>query len=60
MSSEDGRYTLVYNGEIYNYEEIRKSLEAQGLYFSTSSDTEVILKLFQREETKMFSRLRNV
>ena len=37
------RYTIVYNGEIYNYIELRKNLEKQGYHFKTQSDTEVIL-----------------
>lgn len=40
------RYCLVYNGEIYNYIEIRQSLESVGLQFKTTSDTEVILNAF--------------
>ncbi|MFT6715917.1 MAG: asparagine synthase (glutamine-hydrolyzing), partial [Saprospiraceae bacterium] len=41
--SEDGRYTLVYNGEIYNYKELKKILLSKGYLFKTSSDTEVLL-----------------
>jgi asparagine synthase (glutamine-hydrolysing) len=44
MKSEDGRYTLVYNGEIYNYIEIRELLTNEGVSFSTVSDTEVVLQ----------------
>jgi asparagine synthase (glutamine-hydrolysing) len=43
MISEDGRYVLTYNGEIYNYKEIRKELEALGYIFYSQSDTEVLL-----------------
>jgi len=41
--SEDGNYTIVYNGEIYNYLELRDELEKLGHVFNTSSDTEVLL-----------------
>ena len=44
IQSEDGRYTLVFNGEIYNYKELRKRLQSKGYNFNTSSDTEVLLK----------------
>ena len=39
-------YTLVFNGEIYNYQEIKKELQAYGYTFMTNSDTEVVLKSF--------------
>jgi asparagine synthase (glutamine-hydrolysing) len=45
MSTADGRYTIVFNGEIYNYRQLRAQLESQGVRFRTSSDTEVILEL---------------
>jgi asparagine synthase (glutamine-hydrolysing) len=45
MVTEDGRYSIVYNGEIYNYPELRAGLEARGVKFVSQSDTEVILKL---------------
>lgn len=44
MSSIDGRYSLVFNGEIYNYNILRENLESSGIYFHTQSDTEVLLK----------------
>lgn len=44
MQTEDGRYTLTFNGEIYNYRELRAALQARGEQFHTSSDTEVLLK----------------
>lgn len=43
LISPDGRYVIVYNGEIYNYLELRPELEAKGWNFSTASDTEVLL-----------------
>lgn len=46
MSSQDGRVYIVYNGEVYNFEEIRKALIGHGHQFKSSSDTEVILKAY--------------
>ena len=46
MISEDGRYVIVYNGEIYNYINLRDDLIKSGVDFVTASDTEVILKLY--------------
>jgi asparagine synthase (glutamine-hydrolysing) len=46
MSSSDRRYWVVYNGEIYNYPEIREELQAKGHVFRTRSDTEVLLHLW--------------
>jgi len=46
MSIRDGRYTITYNGEIYNYQQLRKRLEAEGETFQSQSDTEVILKMY--------------
>ncbi|SME98866.1 asparagine synthase (glutamine-hydrolysing) [Tistlia consotensis] len=47
MTSGDGRYVIVYNGEIYNYREIREELAAEGHRFQTTSDTEVLLTAYQ-------------
>lgn len=46
MRSPDGRYALVYNGEIYNFLDLRAKLEAEGYTFTTHSDTEVLLHGF--------------
>ena len=46
MISQDGRYVIVFNGEIYNFVEIRARLKAMGHTFSGSGDTEVILRAF--------------
>ncbi|MCR5089541.1 MAG: asparagine synthase (glutamine-hydrolyzing) [Oscillospiraceae bacterium] len=48
MLTEDGGYAVVFNGEIYNYESIRKELEAEGEVFQSRSDTEVLLKGWRR------------
>ncbi len=49
MHSQDGRYSLVYNGEIYNFKELRKSLEKKGVSFKSTSDTEVFIELISQE-----------
>lgn len=49
MLSPCGRYCIVFNGEIYNFPDIRKDLESKGEVFSGHSDTEVLLRLFARE-----------
>lgn len=46
MQSSDGRYHIVYNGEVYNFQEIRRDLEKQNVKFFTNSDTEVILNSY--------------
>ncbi len=48
MKSMSGRYVLAYNGEIYNYQSIRKELSQSGTKFNTSSDTEVLLAAVER------------
>ena len=55
--SEDQSKVIVFNGEIYNYQLIRQELVAQGCHFDTISDTEVILKLYEREGVKSFGKL---
>lgn len=47
MASDDGRLTLVYNGEIYNYLELRAELVSQGARFHGGSDTEVVLRAYE-------------
>lgn len=49
MRSDDGRYCLVYNGEVYNFPDLRKDLESTGVAFRSHCDTEVILRLFMRD-----------
>ncbi len=48
MYSADGRYIIVFNGETYNYQVIRSQSESEGFTFESTSDTEVILKLFEK------------
>lgn len=57
MSTEDGRYHLVYNGEIYNFKELRAWLESRGHRFRSNTDTEVLLNLFVEEGPRMLERL---
>ena len=44
MCSADGRLVLLYNGELYNFKEMRADLEAKGHFFKTSSDSEVLVE----------------
>jgi asparagine synthase (glutamine-hydrolysing) len=57
MASEDGAIQLVFNGEIFNHAQLRLSLQARGVRFRTSSDTEVILKLYEERGLKAFDEL---
>ncbi len=49
MSTPDGRLTIVFNGEIYNFQELRRSLSARGAVFRSHSDTEVILRAYEHD-----------
>lgn len=60
MSTEDGRVTIAFNGEIYNHAQLRKELQALGHRFSSRSDTEVLLRAFAQWDTDCFSRLRGM
>jgi asparagine synthase (glutamine-hydrolysing) len=57
MHSSCGNYVIVFNGEIYNYLELKQELISQGELFSTNSDTEVLLKLYSLEKEKCLSKL---
>jgi asparagine synthase (glutamine-hydrolysing) len=54
---EDERHLLMFNGEIYNYRELKKILEAKGVQFKTTSDTEVLFYILQHQGTAALSRL---
>jgi asparagine synthase (glutamine-hydrolysing) len=60
MVSPDGKYHIVFNGEIYNFRELKRALEAEGVAFRTTSDTEVLLALYAREGERMLPRLRGM
>lgn len=60
MASADGRYTLVFNGEIYNYIEIRNELNALGHRFRTTSDTEVLLTAYAHWGSACLGRFRGM
>lgn len=53
----DGRHTLTFNGEIYNYRELRTRLEQEGFHFRTHSDTEVLLAAYARWETNCLAHI---
>lgn len=57
MWDERKRYGIVFNGEIFNYRELRKNLEAQGHHFSSHTDTEVLLKMYIVYKEKCLSQL---
>ena len=58
--SDDRKTVLVFNGEIYNYRELRQELRGLGHNFSTHSDTEVLLRAFLQWDTECFRRLRGM
>lgn len=57
MTDADGRYVMVYNGEVYNFRELRRELEGKGHCFRTRSDSEVILEGFRAWDADVFARL---
>src|SRR5437773_12376165 len=60
MGYEDGSLQVVFNGEIYNYGEIRSRLERAGHRFSTSSDTETLVHLYEDHGTHVVDHLRGM
>jgi asparagine synthase (glutamine-hydrolysing) len=60
MASADGHLVISFNGEIYNYRELRQELQARGRIFTTESDTEVLLQLYEAHGTAMLGKLRGM
>ncbi|MBC7888524.1 MAG: asparagine synthase (glutamine-hydrolyzing) [Ferruginibacter sp.] len=57
MFSADGRYCIVFNGEVYNFKELRQQLSDKGALLKTTSDTEVILQLFAEQGNACFTSM---
>jgi len=60
MATPDGRHRIVFNGEVYNYRELRQSLESRGERFATGSDTEVLLRLLVCDGPAALARVRGM
>ena len=58
MQSADGRYVITYNGEIYNFPEMKTQLEARGVVFRTTSDTEALPPLYALDGPDMLRALK--
>lgn len=60
MSNEDGSVWIVFNGEIYNFAELRRELEKKGHHFASHTDTETILHLYEEEDIRCLQKLRGM
>ena len=57
MANESRSVWITYNGEIYNFPELRRELEGKGYSFSSETDTEVVLHLYEEEGPECVKRL---
>jgi asparagine synthase (glutamine-hydrolysing) len=60
LGNEDGSVQVVFNGEIYNFQELRRRLESRGHRFQTNSDTEVLVHLYEEEGDRLVEQLRGM
>ncbi len=60
MATDDGQLLITYNGEVYNFKDIRSELEAHGYRFKSDTDTEVVLKAFERWGINAIHRFRGM
>ena len=60
VSNEDGTVWVVFNGEIYNFKELRRDLESRGHRFSTTTDTETIVHLYEEHGADVVNHLRGM
>ena len=60
MATPDGRHRIVFNGEVYNYRDLRRSLDRRGEPFSTGSDTEVLLRLLALDGPAALAQVRGM
>lgn len=60
MSNENGRFWISYNGEVYNFQQLRMELETKGHRFKSLTDTEVIVHLYEEEGIECLSKLRGM
>lgn len=60
MASDDGRFQLVYNGEVYNHPQLMPQLQAQGVTYHTHCDTETVLRLYERVGRELPAQLRGM
>jgi asparagine synthase (glutamine-hydrolysing) len=60
MAYADGRLWITYNGELYNFRELRAELERDGFHFSSDCDTEVVLAMYARHGSAMLGRLNGI
>src|SRR5437762_2628600 len=60
MANDDESIWIVFNGEIYNFKELRHDLEQRGVRFKSESDTEVIIKLYERDGLDAIKQLNGI